>query len=171
MPSKVHFISASRSDYFIDSCSVVYSNVDQFPNKKNESISTLDELKPHIVCLTEILPKRKKDRPDDQSIHDDIKNEYYIPGYEIFSNDNPKRGVAIYTKPQLNAVKYLPLCNSDFDESLWINFTSKTNENILLGCIYHSPNSSKDNTDKLFELLQRKELSKFDKICITGDFN
>ena len=52
----------------------------------------VDERKPHIIALTEVLPKRKADVTE---------AELSIPGYNIFINENPKRGVAIHTSAVL----------------------------------------------------------------------
>ena len=42
---------------------------------------------------------------------------------------------------------------------------------VLLGCIYRSPNSSYENTQKMYKLLMNDYTSKYRKICIVGDFN
>ena len=44
-------------------------------------------------------------------------------------------------------------------------------EKILLGCMYKSPNSSKENIQNMLQTLKSEEMKKYDIICITGDFN
>ena len=41
----------------------------------------------------------------------------------------------------------------------------------MIGNVYHSPNSTRDNTNKLNNLLKSEEFNSFDRIIITGDFN
>ena len=56
--------------------------------------------KPDIIALTEITPKNKN-KP--------LLNEYKIDAYDCFMNENPFRGVVLYTKSNMNAVEYVPL--------------------------------------------------------------
>ena len=54
---------------------------------------------------------------------------------------------------------------------MWCTFNTDNKESILIGNIYHSPNSCKENTDKLYKLLESSVFNKFDRTIITGDFN
>ena len=56
--------------------------------------SRIEEIKPKIIALTEILAKNQQELN---------VAEYFIPGYVIFINSTPRRGVTIYTKSQLRA--------------------------------------------------------------------
>ena len=137
--------------------------VDGLLNKKDELLSRVDDLKPTIIALTEIKAKNAKSF---------VEEEYYILNYDMFLNSNHKRGVALYVDSKLNACECEELNRSSFEESVWCTFTSANNERVLLGCIYRSPNTSDEgNDEKLFQLLKSEEVTKFDKICITGDFN
>ena len=73
--------------------------------------------------------------------------DYSIPGYDMFINSTPRRGVAIYTKSQLHAKEITELNDSLFNECVWCNFLDGNGENVLFGCIYRSPNSSVENTN------------------------
>jgi hypothetical protein len=42
---------------------------------------------------------------------------------------------------------------------------------VLVGCIYKSPYSSKENVENLFKLLKSDVIRQYDKVCIVGDFN
>ena len=57
----------------------------------------IDEKSPDIIAITEVMPKNKEIL---------TINEINIPGYDNFINKNPKRGVILYAKCQLNAVKF-----------------------------------------------------------------
>ena len=69
-------------------CTVLYTNVDSLLNKINEFYMLIDRRKPKIIALTEIMAK---------NMQDFNMAEYNIPGYDLFVNKNPKRGVAVYT--------------------------------------------------------------------------
>ena len=69
-------------------------------NKINELFARIDEIKPKIIALTEILAKNQQELN---------VAEYFIPGYDMFTNLTPRRGVAIYTKSQLHAKEIVEL--------------------------------------------------------------
>ena len=89
----------------------------------------------------------------------------------MFLNKNAKRGVVLYVKKDLNAQECEIFEDCKFEENVWCTFTSVNDEKVLIGCIYRSPNSVMANNEYLYELLKRKEMSEYDKICIVGDFN
>jgi hypothetical protein len=141
---------------------VLYTNADGLLNKKDELLTLVDETKPSIIAVTEAKAKNHN--------HFNL-SEYAIQGYDTYCNSNSKRGVVIYVKETLNS-QLCPIMNqTDFEESVWIKFTSGDRQNILFGCIYKSPNGDNENEKKMFELLKRDVLNEFDCVCITGDFN
>ena len=143
------------------SMGVLYTNIDGLPNKKDELLNKVDELKPMVISLTETIPKRRDDLLD---------SEYNIPGYNVFTN-NKQRGVALYIKETLNPQSVDELTKSNFDISTWAKFISKDGQTTLIGCIYKSPSSTIDNKNELLKLMKSDILTKFDNIVITGDFN
>jgi len=132
------------------------------PNKKDELLKLVDEKCPSIIALTETVPKKR----DEVSLP-----EYAIPGYDLFLNNNQRRGVAIYVKNHLNAQEYSKLTNHNFEESAWCTFQTKNGKKILFGCVYKSPNSPEDNKLALMDLLRSDCLVSFEHVCIVGDFN
>ena len=116
-----------------------------FENKKEEITQLITDENPDIVCFTELINKREG------SIEPITLK---INGYEKFFGINPKRGVIIYVKECYNAINFTEFEIQDFEESVWCTFNTDNKESILIGNIYHSPNSSKDNTDKLYKLLE-----------------
>ena len=89
----------------------------------------------------------------------------------MFSNKKPKRGVSLYMDKSLNARECEVLNNIEYDESVWCTFKDADENNVIIGCIYRSPNSSQENNTNLNDIIRNPELSKYDKICIMGDFN
>ena len=143
-------------------CTVLYTNADGLLNKKNELLTLIDDKKPNIVVITEAKAKNQAKMN---------RAEYEIPNFEFFSNVNPKRAIALYIREELNAQECTVMNDTKFEECVWVHFTTGDGQKVLFGCIYKSPNSSKENEDRLFELLKRDTLKKYDCVCITGDFN
>ena len=143
----------------------MYSNVDSLANKREEFKIRINEIKPHIIGLTETLPKNQK-------YSFSLKKECSLPNYDVFTNDKEKRGVALYLHKTLQAQECPILNKSDFEESVWCKFKSAYDQQVLVGCLYKSPNTTEENVDRLFNLLKNhNELSSFDKVLILGDFN
>ena len=97
----------------------MYTNVDCFFNKRSEILLLLDEKNPDIIALTEYLPKNRGEV---------TTAEMGIPGYTIFVNKSPRRGVAIYTKHKLNAKECDDLNNDEFHESVRCDFKDAHND-------------------------------------------
>ena len=89
----------------------------------------------------------------------------------VNTNRAPKRGVAIYRSKSLNAAECEELKGSVSQESVWCNFTSTNEENVLIGRIYKSPNSTEKNIQELLKLMKSDLWNNYDKIYIVGDFN
>ena len=145
-------------------CTCLYTNADSLLNKKDELLTLIHEIKPNIISITEVKSKGK--RADEVNDH-----EYNIDGYDMFLNDQPKRGVAIYTDKKLNAQQYDEFNYHNFEENVFCTFKGVNGENVLIGCLYRSPNSTDENKENMFNLLKSEKIQKFDKVCITGDFN
>ena len=72
---------------------IFYSNLDTFLNKKAEILNIIDNDSPDILAFTEILDKKNPVISD---------AELNIDGYETFFGINPKRGIVLYVKEELN---------------------------------------------------------------------
>lgn len=151
--------TSNKNDFLL-----LYSNVDSLMSKREELCKLAHEIKPDIICLTETLPKNKH-------VKIDVVKEFNIPKYNLFTNENAKRGIAIYYKDHYDAKLCDTLNLIEFSECLWT--TVNINKiNVLVGCVYRSPSGDKnDSTNKLTEMLMKTEQVKYDKIIVTGDFN
>ena len=78
---------------------VLYTNEDQFLNKKKDLLMFLQENKPDIIMITEMIPKQKKNKIPLAMLQ--------VEGYEMCINFNPGeenlgttviRGTAIYIR-------------------------------------------------------------------------
>ena len=61
--------------------------------------------------------------------------------------------------------------NENFEECVFCEFEGANKEKILVGCMYKSPNSTKENIDNMINTIRNENMQKYDVICITGDFN
>ena len=142
-------------------CRVMYTNADSLQNKKDELLTRIDLQKPDIIAITETKCKNSK---DNNPLFD-------IPNFDKFENIDPKRGVALFINNSYNARSVDILNSNKYQEGIWCSFNSKENLKILIGCLYRSPNSDNSNNQLLNELLKSNEISKYNKVCIMGDFN
>ena len=146
---------------------ILYTNADNgLLNKRDQLKTRIDDSKPDIILITEILPKNRL-RP--------VENiELKLDGYDLFTNipTGSKRGVLIYTKTTLKASPCKTDMESKFEENCWCEVKLKGKDKILIGCIYRSPNSDLGNNDKL--LVSMKELcteKAYSHLLLCGDFN
>ena len=90
----------------------------------------------------------------------------------MFCNPNPKRGVLLYVRKELQARECLEFNNiENCEEFTFCTFNDINNNKVLIGCFYRSPSSNWDNTLNILNLLKTREVQKYDNICIVGDFN
>jgi endonuclease/exonuclease/phosphatase family metal-dependent hydrolase len=61
---------------------------------------------------------------------------------------------------------------SNYQESVWIKLKLKGNDELLVGCIYKSPNSDKENLSLLNKMIiKASQMKQFSHLLIMGDFN
>ena len=149
---------------------ILYSNVDQLPNKHHELCSHVSNIRPDLIQLTEIYPKnlRNTNRDDnDISICDTL---FKIPGYELVINKNPIRGIALYYRSDID-VTICEEINTLFSECMWCSTTIGPSK-FLFGCVYRDQAIDKtESLNNVIHLLNNANLPKYDKVIITGDFN
>ena len=153
--------NAPRTSTEVEDCTVLYTNTDSYLNKRDEFILLVEEKKKKLIALTEILSKRSTELNEAECV---------IPGYDMFINKSPQRGVVIYAQCQLNAKECETLSSTEFNASVWCEFIDGNNY-VLIGCIYRRPTSTMENTQKLYNLINNEYIKKCHKVCIVGDFN
>ena len=131
---------------------MLYTNSDCLSQTKLVEISNYcDQNNLDIIAITEILPKFLF-RPDEKN--------YSLDGYDLFiSNLSRGRGCAIYLKDYLAATKVSFKCN--FNDSVWCQIKLKNNDKLVIGCVYRSPNSTMENNQNLYQLLNIVNNSQF----------
>ena len=128
----------------------MYTNADYLLNKLPELPILTADRKPHIIIVTETLPKH--------CLYPVQECEFQLPGYQMYTNhDRPtcKRGISAYTRNDVTATIVENLCDYNCSESLWIKIKLKHQDSILVGGISRSPNTSPDNSGNIRALLER----------------
>jgi len=142
----------------------LYSNVDTLTNKLNEINIIKDDF--DFLIFTEVFYKTNLVSKADQL------DSFNIENFNMCSNENPERGVCVYTREgvmckqktvKVQNIKSLEFC---FVEIL------KNNEKLLIGGIYRNQSIDKQvfNTD-FNNLLTIINLTKYQNVIIVGDFN
>ena len=131
---------------------ILYTNIDQFLNKRDDSELTVAGNEPDIILITEILPKAHCNTLTSSRLS--------LNGYSFVLNFDPDgtppssvRGVGIYVS------KRLSFCEVHFDsynciEHIWVKVTLRGQDSLLVGCIYRSPSTNPhQSTTELRDLL------------------
>ena len=133
-------------------------------DKREELSNEIFNKNPDVVQITELLPKHGK--------IDDIQTEFKIPGYSLFSNHNPLRGIAVYIKDIYDPKQVCDEINIiGFNECVWCTLTVDS-LTLLLGCVYRNTTFEKNSsTESLIQILNKANNLSCDKLIVTGDFN
>ena len=134
---------------------VLYTNADQFSNKKDQLLLFIDNKQPDIIMITEMLPKNQ--------INEIPPTIWNINGYTQYLNfntddENPNltdiRGTAIYIKREI-ITSEVKINESSYKDLLWVETHLEGNEKILIGCIYRSPTAEKEETIKSLKCIEQ----------------
>ena len=128
-------------------------------NKKTELNIMVDDIKPHIIGITESWA------------NDDITDaELELEGYVMFRKDRIGRrggGVLLYIKETIPAYELQLQEEADCNEAIWCNLVTG-HTTVTIGVVYRCPNVTEQNNEKIHNAIS--EVSKGDCI-IMGDFN
>ena len=131
---------------------ILYTNADQFSNKRDDLCMAISGSEPDIILISEILPKAHS--------HTLTKAGLSLPGYTIFTNfdldllTDGIRGVAIFVLHKLSATE-VNFDKNDFKDHLWIKIHLNGTDVLLIGCIYRSPSGDIVNsTTSVCDLLR-----------------
>ena len=128
-------------------------------NKKTELNIMVDDIKPHIIGITESWAN-----------NDITDAELGLEGYVIFRKDKMGKGgggVLLYIKETIPAYEEQLQEEADCKEALWCNLVTG-HTTITIGVVYRCPNITIQNNEKVHNAIS--EVSKGDCI-IMGDFN
>ena len=128
-------------------------------NKKTELNIMVDDIKPHIIGITESWAN-----------NDITDAELGLEGYVMFRKDRMGRrggGVLLYIKESIPAYDVQLQEEADCKEALWCNLVTG-HTTVTIGVVYRCPNITIQNNEKIHKAIS--EVSKGDCI-IMGDFN
>ena len=128
-------------------------------NRKNELNIMVDDIKPHIIGITESWAN-----------NDVTDAELGLEGYVMFRKDRIGRrggGVLLYIKETIPAYEVQLQEEADCNEAIWCKLVTG-HITVTIGVVYRCPNITKQNNNKIHNAIS--EVSKGDCI-IMGDFN
>ena len=124
-------------------------------NKKNELDIMVDEIKPHIIGITESWAN-----------NDITDAELGLEGYVMFRKDRMGRrggGVVLYIKETIPAYEVQLQEEADCNEAIWCKLVTG-HTTVTIGVVYRCPNISKQNNEKIHNAIS--EVSKGDCIIV-----
>ena len=128
-------------------------------NKKNELDIMVDEIKPHIIGITESWAN-----------NDITDAELGLEGCVMFRKDRMGKrggGVLLYIKETIPTYEVQLHEEADCNEAIWCKIVTG-HTTVTIGVLYRCPNITKENNEKIHNAIS--EVSKGDCI-IMGDFN
>ena len=105
--------------------------------------SRVINLDPHINGITETKPKIARFNPSLPKLQ--------IEGYKIFHNSLD--GCALYIKSSINVQEVN--ITSDHTDCIWVSINMIRKDSLLVGCVYRSPNTTREQNQALRELIVR----------------
>ena len=124
-------------------------------NKKNELDIMVDEIKPHIIGVTESWAN-----------NDITDAELGLEGYVMFRKDRMGKrggGVLLYTKETIPAYEVQLHEEADCNEAIWCKLVTG-HTTVTIGVVYRCPNITTENNEKIHNAII--EVSKGDCIIM-----
>ena len=151
---------------------ILYTNTDQFLNKRDLLVMSIADDEPDVIILNEVIPKA-------QTLP--IPNALLsVSGFSLYTNFDPSRtnlgssgirGICILVSERLHSSE-CKFQGSSFQEHLWVRVKLLGSDYLIIGCIYRSPSSDPHRSvEQLGLLLQEVCSSNPSHLLITGDFN
>ena len=134
-------------------------NARRIINKKNELNIMVDDIKPHIIGITESWAN-----------NDITDGELRLEGYVMLRKDIIGRrggGVLLYIKETIPAYEVQLQEEADCNEAIWCKLVTG-HTTFTIGVVYRCPNITKQNNGNIHNAIS--EVSEGDCI-IMGDFN
>ena len=161
----------NQKDNSIKSLRCLYTNADVLTNKMDELKVTVNMEAPHVIVITEVIPKNRKDPVTESEVKLDGYQMWHNLEEKFSSPSQPTRGVIIYTLVGLHACAVE--IEKEYEEAVFITINLVKGDTLLFGALYRSSNSTlllnNDNLCKLIEGLRQD--SKFSHILLVKDFN
>ncbi len=119
-----------------------------------------------MLILNEILSKQRRTKKKL------LSKDFNMNGYDfVIRSTNEGRGGVLYFKTYLRVESVEVLNNHEFNESVWLRIKLKGSDSLLVGSIYRSPSSSRENNIMLNHLLEEALDQNDTHLLIAGYFN
>ena len=133
---------------------MLYTNADQFLNKREELLMLIANDNPDLIIITEVIPKAQVNPIPLSRLNIDGFNfiQTLIITFQILGTSG-KHGIIIYVSDSLASLQ-TSVSDVAFEEQLWIRFDLPRKYVLFVGCIYRSPSANTvSSTNLLCELL------------------
>ena len=138
---------------------VLCTNIDSLINIREEFLIRVADSSPDVIGLTEVQPKNPRYLLQPAEI--------VIDGYDCWhAIDSVGRGVALYTRTSLAATSVVPLPGRSSDDAVWCEIRLHRGDEMIVGCIYRSPNSTRDNNKLLLDMMQTSNDDSYSRVII-----
>ena len=143
------------------SLTCLYTNAGTLSNKMDRLAAIVHDENQMVIGITEINPTRGA-KMTEQRLH--------IANYKVFiATPNDRRGACLYIHESLEARLVDLNARVGFHESVWVEVDLEDSL-LLVGCIYRSPKSQKQNNDCLRKLMAKTK-GHWSRVLVMGDFN
>ena len=149
-----------------DGLTYYYTNADQLLYYMDELRARVANYNYDIIVVTEVFIKTESSLNIDSA-------ELNLQGYTLYRSvtEEKSRGVIIYVKNNISSCEVESLNKHTFKEHVWTKVNLNSNETLLIGGIYRSGSSSRENNESLLELLTLAKNLNCTRTVVLGDFN
>ena len=149
---------------------MLYTNTDQFVNKRDELCMLICNDEPDLILLTETIPKAQR-LPISPAL-------LQVPGYSLYSNftlSTPNlgasgiRGICVYAAQHLKVTEVALM--PSVIEQVWLKISLRGSDCLLIGCMYRSPSCDPDESVCQLRLILQQAAMMSSHLVIVGDFN
>ncbi|KAK3757931.1 hypothetical protein RRG08_058245 [Elysia crispata] len=146
-----------------DSITCLYTNADSLSNKRIELDTMIEIHRPAIIGIVEVKPKNSR--------FEIQECEIAIPGYDTFHNlDKSGRDVCLHIRTEMSPSLNNIATNLEAEECIFVDCTLQEEERLTIGLFYRSPNSTKENNDKINRTILASMSTNSPHLIIMGDF-
>ena len=139
-------------------------NAQSLNNKMDLLRKRVNDYEPQILSVTESF--------GEEDLGD---SAYMLDNYTMYRSDRVGRkggGTILYVKSKIEQRVCRALDNREFESSAWCWVVEKGGKKILVGSIYRSTSSTRENDEMLLkQMVRANEIAGDNRILIMGDFN
>ena len=147
--------------------SCFYTNADQLRNKLTELSVRTGMDNPQVIGVTEVKAKNSNYIIKQSEYTLDNKTKYNM--FSANLDCERGRGLLLYIDARLEAVEVK--MDTEFEECLFVKVQVNSRDKLLIGLIYRSPSGTKENNDRLGDLMSMLNKTEYSHLLVMGDYN